>query len=228
MARHFKEEAWGIWEGSGRRAAFLTDFLEPALSISGAWPLIIPMTRYCQQITRHYASVWSNDPVEKRWDKGHVSELPTSFHVLELRPTSIRSFWTYATCCMSTVTDSSRLELHLFSPVQHEGHVELLTAIAHYHRTGSMLALGHTVNFGRPWLRGSSCDYGLISLPYLDGPRLEHLCTDNSEDDVQFLWLMPITESERDYKRVHGIEALEQQFDEVSVNYLDPTRQSVV
>jgi hypothetical protein len=129
---------------------------------------------------------------------------------------------------MSQAEDNSRLELHLFSPVQHEGHVELLTVIAHYHRTGNMLALGHTVNFGRPWFGGSSCDYGLISLPYLDGPSLEHLRTDNNELDVQFLWLMPITKAERDYKKVQGIEALEQRFDDVSVDYLNPTRQSVV
>jgi len=129
---------------------------------------------------------------------------------------------------MSQPVDKKRLELHLFSPVQHEAHVELLTVIAHYHRTGNMLALGHTVNFGKPWFSGSSCDHGLISLPYLDGPSLEHLRTNNSEHDVQFLWLLPITKSERDYKKAHGIEALEQRFDDISVDYLNPTRQSVV
>lgn len=46
---------------------------------------------------------------------------------------------------------------------------------AHFHRTGSALGLGHTVNFGRPWLPGSSCTHGLVSLPYLFGPELEWL-----------------------------------------------------
>jgi hypothetical protein len=50
-----------------------------------------------------------------------------------------------------------------------------VTAIAHFHRTGSALGLGHTVNFGRPWLPTSSCTHGLGSLPYLDGPDLEWL-----------------------------------------------------
>jgi hypothetical protein len=129
---------------------------------------------------------------------------------------------------MSQPADSSRLELHLFSPVQNEDHVELLTVIAHYHRTGNTLALGHSVNFGRPWFRESSCDYGLISLPYLDGPSLEHLRTDKSELDVQFLWLMPITKAERDYKKAQGIEALEQRFEDIGVDYLNPTRPSAV
>lgn len=186
------------------------------------------MIAFCKEIARHYTWVWSNEPEEKWWDKGPVATLPPSFHVLEFRPTAIRAFWTYATCCMSQAVDSSRLELHLFSPVQHEGHVELLTVIAHYHRTGTMLSLGHTVNFGRPWFRGSSCDYGLISLPYLDGPSLEHLRIDKSELDVQFLWLMPITKAERDYKKAQGVEALEQRFDDVGIDYLNPARQSVI
>ena len=128
---------------------------------------------------------------------------------------------------MTQSDDASRLELHLFSPVQTEDNVELLTVIAHYHRTGSMLALGHTVNFGRPWLPGSVCEYGLISLPYLDGPKLEHFYTDDGSS-VRFLWLLPITKAERDYKKSFGLEELERRFDAASVDYLNPNRQSVV
>jgi hypothetical protein len=82
--------------------------------------------------------------------------------------------WTYATSGMSRPGDATPLELHLFSPERSEQLVELLMAIAHYHRTGSTLGLGASVNFGRPWLSGSDCSFGLISLPYLDGPALEN------------------------------------------------------
>jgi Suppressor of fused protein (SUFU) len=185
------------------------------------------MRTYCQEIAAHYASTWSNTPEEKRWGKGPLSELPPSFRVLEFRPTEIRGCWTYATCCMSQPDDAAPLELHLFSPVQTEDHVELLTVVAHYHQTGTKLALGHTVNFGRPWLPNSLCEYGLISLPYLDGPRLEHFYTDD-KSSVRFLWLLPITQTERDYKKSFGLEELEQRFDAASVDYLNPNRQSAV
>lgn len=124
--------------------------------------------------------------------------------------------------------DNYQLELHLFSPKQYLPHVELLTAIGDYHNTGARLGLAHTVNFGRPWMPGSKCTYGVISLPYLDGTELEYYrCTGNGMV-IRCLWLIPITEQERDYKRANGLEALEQLFESKRFNYSDPMRPSVV
>lgn len=95
-----------------------------------------------------------------------------------------------------------------------------------YHVTGASLGLGHTVSFGRPWLPGSLCDHGLLSLPYLDGPDLEHLHAGGVH--ARCLWLIPITCQERDFKKEHGLEALEREFDRPGFDYLDPGRQSVV
>jgi hypothetical protein len=134
--------------------------------------------------------------------------------------------WTYATVCMSQESDVKRLELHLFSPVASAAHVELLTAVAHYHRTDSPLDMGHTVNFGRPWLPRSLCTRGLISLPYLDGPELEVLTIDGKT--TRFLWLIPVTEREVEFKKEHGLEALEASLQESQFHYLDPQRQSVI
>jgi hypothetical protein len=116
----------------------------------------------------------------------------------------------------------------MFSPIQTDGHVELLTAVAHYHRTGRLLDLGHTVNFGRPWLDGSACEFGIISLPYLDGPKIEQLHLTDGSSVVNCLWLIPITEAERDYKRSDGIASLESRFEESRFDYLDPLRPSVI
>jgi hypothetical protein len=44
---------------------------------------------------------------------------------------------------------------------------------------------------------------------------------------VKFEWLIPITEAELDFKREHGMEALEERMEEVGFNYLDPHRPSV-
>jgi len=125
---------------------------------------------------------------------------------------------------MSQQNDAPALELHLFSPMRTESHIELLTVIAHYHLTGEYLDVGHTVNFGRPWLPESRCDHGLISLPYLDGPKLEWL--DWAGNKIRFLWLVPISAAEVEYKKLHGLEALEARFEECRFDYLNPLRKS--
>jgi hypothetical protein len=134
--------------------------------------------------------------------------------------------WTYATKFMSKPEDRSRLELHVFAREPNDDLAELLAAVAHYHRTATWLGLGHTVNFGRPWWPGSACDRGLISLPYLDGPELEWL--DTSDGRTRFLWLIPVTINEVEFKKKSGLEALERMLEKEKFNYLDPFRMSVV
>lgn len=177
-------------------------------------------------LTNHYCSQWGNNCVTARWTKGPVQQLPVGFHILVFGPNAHRKMWTYATVGMSLQPDSYPLELHLFSPVECESLVELLTVVAHFHLTGEYLNTGHTVNFGRPWLPGSICDHGLVSLPYLDGPPLEWL--EQGSDRVRFLWLIPLTTPEVQFAKTNGLEALERRFDEAHFNYVDPKRKSVV
>ena len=185
------------------------------------------MNEYGEEIASHYVSVWGIQPSVKRWKTGPAWRLPPGFCVLEFRLMHLTSLWAYATCCMSQQADTERLELFLYSPAQYEPHVELLTVICDYHRTGHSLGWSHTVNFGRPWMPGSKCDHGLISLPYRDGPKLEHFDSTVAGGPIRFLWLLPITEAERDYKKKFGIEALECKFD-TALDYWDPGRQSLV
>jgi hypothetical protein len=65
---------------------------------------------------------------------------------------------------MSQPQDETRLELHMLCPYASDKSVELQYITAHFHRTGARLGLNHTVNFGLPWLEGSSRDHALISL----------------------------------------------------------------
>lgn len=184
---------------------------------------------YCDYIQHHYESKWSSTPIRCTWRKGPIHELPSHFRILRFAPTPKRTMWTYATCCMSMPTDTSPVELHLFSNVESDSLVELLAVVAHYHRTNSHLSLGHTVNFGRPWLPRSRCDHGLLSLPYLDGPDLEFLTlTKMPETTVRFLWLVPVFASEVQYAKSFGVDSLEQKFEEREFNYLDPLRPPVV
>jgi hypothetical protein len=135
--------------------------------------------------------------------------------------------WIYATVGMSGTYSGHLIELHLFSPTQQiESHVELLTVVAHYHLTRARLGLHHTVNFGRPWLPDSDCQHGLISLPYLDGEKMEIM--NLKEKHIHCLWLIPITKKEIDFVLEKGLEALETAFESSKFNYLDPYRPSVV
>lgn len=176
---------------------------------------------HARALEAHYEATFGTRGDRCEWTSGPTHELPPGLHVLRYAPVQGRSMWTYATSGLS-----ESLELHVLSPRSAESLVELLTVVAHYHHTGHALGLHHTVNFGRPWLDGGTCDYGLVSLPYLDGPKFQTLTLGDTH--VQCLWLIPITRDERQFKITHGTEALEQRFEASAFNSLDPSRPSVV
>lgn len=103
--------------------------------------------------------------------------------------------------------------------------VALLAMVAYYHRTEG-LGVGHTFPLGYGWL-GGSCDHVLVSLPYPFGPELEVCCL-GEEGNVRFLWLLPITAAEKRFRHENGLEALEQRFDDVELDFASPYRKSVV
>lgn len=179
-----------------------------------------------ERIVKHYCSVFKSTCTPISMSIGPWREIHPHFHVLEVEPTDHRELWTYATVGMSARARPA-LELHMVSMKQDRTLVELLTATAHYHVTGRHLDLGHAVNFGRGWQKGSQCDHGLISLPYLDGPSLEQ-CNIGTDRTVRCLWLIPITASEAKFNAEYGLELLEQRFDNADLQFADPKRASVV
>ena len=183
------------------------------------------MNAYQEALLAHYVRQWAAEAAVLATQRTSVLHVPATFRVLEFAPTLVRSSWTYATCGMSSAEAPFLLELHLFSAQRSAELVDLVTAVAHYHQTAHALGLGHTVNFGVPWQPGSACSYGLVSLPYLDGPALEKMTYQSRE--VHCLWLVPITQAERDFKAVHGVEALEDLFEKAGLDYLNSTRTSV-
>lgn len=181
---------------------------------------------HCERIRNHYDIAWGCRGTVKPFLKGPGSDLGADFAVLEFAPRGDRRMWTYATCCMSRQSDESPIELHVFSADKSEEIVELLVVVAHYHRTGARLDLWHTVNFGKPWRGRSLCSFGLISLPYLDGPDVQSMTADSGKS-VNFYWMIPVTFAEVQYKKENGIEALESRLEEENFNYLDLGRASV-
>lgn len=180
---------------------------------------------YVQALTRHYSRQFGVAET-LQWTRGPVQSLPTGFRVLRFPPASPSRLFTCATCGMGASGGAEAVECFLLSPVPDESQVELLTVIAWYHATTARLGIGHTVNFGRAWMPDSDCTYGLLSLPYLHGPSLEHC--DHSGGRTQVLWLIPITPEERAFKVLHGLEALESRFEAFGFDYASPHRPSVL
>ena len=106
-------------------------------------------------LAQHYKVNWGQIGEVCPFAAGPVQQLPVDFQVLRFKPTATRHVWTYATVGMSQPHEPNGIELHVFAPEATPSIVELLYVTAHFHRTASRLGLGHSVNFGRPWLPGS-------------------------------------------------------------------------
>ena len=185
--------------------------------------MIFKKKTYFDSLRKHYERYLGVKGVKKHWEIGPVEKLHSDFYVLEFRPNQVHDMWCYSTVGMSFErSDNNLIELVIYSPRQSDSIVELLTLNASFHRNSEPLNLHHTVNIGQPWIDNSICDYGFISLPYLDGEKLELFHFDNKE--IHCYWLIPITESERDYKIENGCEALEQLFEDKQLDYLNPER----
>lgn len=178
---------------------------------------------YESHLEYHYSKFWGPQVSHSIWSRG--PGLAQTCNIYEYPPTQETNYWVYATSGMTPFREPILIELFLVSPQQTEIHIELLTVIADYHQSEAYIGLGDTVNFGRPWMPWSKCEFGLISLPYTYGPLLEQVHILKWE--VQVLWLIPITREERDFKATSGLEALEERFEKKQFNYMDPLRASV-
>lgn len=148
------------------------------------------------------------------------------FHVLRFAPAD-DELWIYASVGAWAWSNGNRPGLEFVVATDHptDRAVELL-AMASFYNRDIPLGVGHSVPHGGPWLPGSKCDHLLVSLPYPWGPELEiaHV----GERHVDFLWLLPITKAERNFKAKHGLEALEQRFEDAELAFWNASRDSVV
>lgn len=179
------------------------------------------------ELLKHYQRTWvGSDRFRELNPVGPIHQSAPNFTILEIKPGRNRPLWSYATIGMGSGLGIEPLELHVFSHQQNPRWAEILPAIADYHRSGHPLSVGHTVNLGVPIMDGSDLSFGLISLPYLDGPELEEFQT--KDGLVRCLWLIPISQAELDFKKRYGLEQLEQAFEKRVFDYADSFRKSVV
>lgn len=170
----------------------------------------------------HFAAHWQVVPQPRRLSTGRFYELPSWFSVLEFQRKRI---WCYATIGMSD-GEPDGIETFIVTPDQNLRAVEFLYSLAHFHLTSARLDLGHTVNFGMELWDGSRLDHGFLSFPYVEDVGFDAFDCDSGRTTVA--WLIPITSTEREYKKENGVEALETLFERRGLDYLNPSRASLV
>ncbi len=178
-----------------------------------------------EQIREHYQNFFGASIKEIFHTKGPAYKLPEGFRVLLFQKDSKTNVFT--TCGMSFGNVDNPLELHLYCSTlfdQEARIAELLTIAAYFHITQETLGLNHTFNWGEPMIENSSCDHGYISLPYIEGPKLENM----PPLKTKFLWLIPVTATEVMYKKKNGINALEDLFEQEKINYPFLLRKSLI
>jgi hypothetical protein len=185
------------------------------------------INNYPDSLRRHYEEHFGVKGIKHVWPIDPHKKIHADFYILEFPPNKKHDMWIYCTVGMSMHrTDENLIEVFIFSSKKDNTLVELLTLISSYHMNGAPLNIHHTFNIGRPWLDNSLCDYGFISLPYLDGEQLEIFKFENNV--IHCYWIIPITESEQEYKIEKGCDALEDLFEEKGIQYLNPSREPLI
>jgi hypothetical protein len=186
-----------------------------------------PCDDVCGALEEHVRRFFAERTIEVfTWPTGPIRAQNPHFRVLRVAPTTSGDVWTYISVGGWAATDGhAGLEFLLCTDSAEDRAVELLAMTVFYNREG-VLGLGHTLPIGEPWRPSSQCDHLLVSLPYPFGPDLQTCHV--GDRHVEFLWLLPITKGERDFKVSSGLEALESRFDDVGLRYWQVDRTSAV
>lgn len=176
---------------------------------------------YNFKVLQHISDFWMGYEITGfTWNHGRIlNELP-SFHVFRISPKKGNEPWIYISSGIGEIIGK---EFVISSPVETHEHIETLVMLASACFNKVVDAhIGKVINIGRPWLEGSQFSNLLISLPYPYGRKLEIM------DAIQFLWLLPISDKEKEFLYPHSLDELETLFDEYGIDYLNPNRKSVI
>lgn len=185
-----------------------------------------PCDDVCGALEEHVRRYFEGREVDVlTWPAGPIREQNPHFRVLRVAPATPADVWTYVSVGGWAATEGNfGLEFVICTASAEDRAVELLAMTVFYNR-GGKLGIGHTLPVGESWMPGSACDHLLVCLPYPFGPELQTCHV--GDRHVEFLWLLPITEAERDLKVASGLEALESRFDEVGLKFWQIDRVSV-
>jgi hypothetical protein len=182
-------------------------------------------------IAAHYRSYWGADRIEDvHWTPEHLGSRLPDFHIAKVKPARPGGMWTFASIGAWRATDGEPhgVEFVAVSRGQSAGVMRRLGIVAYYHAgpPENRLGAGHLLPIGEGWTESSTLESILVCRPYLWDPKLEHCQL--SDRHIQVLWLLPITAAEHDFARRHGVDALEERFEQAEIDYLDESRRSVI
>jgi hypothetical protein len=164
-----------------------------------------PCDDVCGALEEHVRRFFTGRAVEASiWTAGPILDQNPHFRVLRVSPGTPGELWTYVSVggWAATLDENHGLEFLVCTGSADVRAIELLAMTVYYHR-GGKLGLGHTLPIGEPWLPGSVCDHLLVTLPYPFGPDLQTCHV--GDRHVEFLWLLPISETERAWKVSSGL-----------------------
>lgn len=180
-----------------------------------------------EEVHEHVRSFFAGHPISVAPRVlGKADEACPGLAVLHVGPGPRTPLHTYVSVGVSAKhSPTGHREFFALSPTKSRWLAQVVAMVATYH-VNRGLDVGHTLPIGEPWQSGSALDHILVSTPYTFGEELEDLVVDGVLRKV--LWLLPITQAEKEYRHLNGLEALECRFEEVGLDYADPSRTSVV
>ena len=159
---------------------------------------------------------------DPEWKAEHAPGLTC----LAVPPAGEYGYCTFVSSGLSRLA-AGNVEYVISSPFATLEHAALFNMIAAaIQARGTSYALGDVIPIGRPWIEGATAAYLQVSLPYPYGPELEK--ADAVEPGLRLLWLVPIHASEAEFLQQNDVEALEQRFEDASIDFVDPARPPVV
>lgn len=177
-----------------------------------------------EKLKKHYELNWGQKECDLLWEKGPIKDLPVGFHTEVYKKDETTNVIT--TSGLSFGNSSNKIELCLYYDPNFRSELrlaEILTVTAHFHLAGEALKVGDSVNWGEPIIEKSKCCWGYLSWPYLEGVKLGNI----EFNGAKVFWLVPITEEELKFKKINGVDSLEQIFEEKELNYIDLLRESL-
>jgi hypothetical protein len=187
-----------------------------------------PTSHIRRALHDHFDSFWpGHDKSLIRLEDHPITTTAPNFRVACIHPQSDDEPWAYLSIGGFELSHerSCGLEFLLLARDKSEHLAQTLALVASLH-SQAPLRQGSVVDLQDPWIRGSEHRHLLVTLPYPYGPGLEY-CTAGLYS-LRILWLLPITQSEFELLKQDGVEALEAHFEQEGIDFLDPTRASVV
>ena len=175
---------------------------------------------YNDSVLKHLQSFWPNREIYPyKWSLGKIIEELPDFQVFEIAPNQQTEPWIYVS---SGIGSFLNCEFFIISPSKTPEHIETLAMIASAClKYPQSFKLNDIIDIGRAWMEMSDFSHFLISLPYPYGQRFEYL------DDIRFFWLLPISETEKNFAYQNSVEDLENLFDQQEIDFLNPNRPAV-